>query len=617
MSPAVSPVWRGDVIVIGGGLAAACAAIEAAGLGARVALVDKGRLGMSGSTPMSGGGISHVSGETGDSHLFFREDTYLGGERMADPALVDIMVEEAGPGIRRLRDLGVPFELDAGGTPALRQGLGHRFRRSIAPAGDGWGLMQVLRKEILHRGVQVFERAAAVSVLKAGGMNGIQDSAVNATGNVTANTAADGEGNGAGEVRGLLALQIDTGELAALYAPAVIIAAGSATGLYPVASSSYLTTGDSFGLAFRAGAVLANMEFVEFTFIPAPGGIPIPSQGATPFPAAGALLYNAKGERFLERYDPARMERTTRATVVRGIWLETEAGRGPAMMDATVIGEAWKTWLEASDAYRKIRAAGVDPWRERFPWTIAVHTLLGGICIDPLGATLVPGLFAAGEAATGIQGANRLSGNALADCMVFGFRAGRTAARRALERRREGFGPRGLCGFSTVDFSISNPVSKEDDPAEQEEVRKIGKIAGPGPGIHRTLQEFEAKLLETTWKGIGVCRDGDQLKETRRELHGLWAEAAAARGARGPAQVLRWLELQNMALTAVMVAEAALMRAETRGQHWRRDCPDPDPSWERWISFQKRGEAIECGVLPAGRFSAGTGEIRHTFRLGE
>ncbi|MBI2873521.1 MAG: FAD-dependent oxidoreductase [Firmicutes bacterium] len=551
--------WReetrqADVLVVGGGIAACCAAIEAAKFGVKVLLADKGRLGTSGSTPTSGGAVALFRTGEGDDLEKFSEDTHSGGEEMGDPALVGILCEEIGPGVGWLEHMGILFQRQADGNLHLQKSLGHRYPRSCVALGDGAGLMRGLRKEVLHRGVTVGEQLWI-------------------TGLVVEN----------GEISGAYGVDLAAGTPVHFAVKSVCLCAGSATGLYPIASANFLTTGDSFAMALEAGAELANMEFVEFTVVPAPNGLPISMGGATPFPSRGGRLFNSLGERFMERYDPENRERTRRNTLVRAIYCENEEGRGPVIMDASYIPQELRARFDAMHHMVKLRAAGVDPWKDRFEWVPSVHSLLGGMVIDREGQSNVPGLFAAGEASTGIHGANRLSGNALGEGIVFGFRAGRAAARRAIERR-------GLKGTTPGAGSEKRSSAVE---AQRAKIRQFIDKPAADP------RELKREILRTAWSRLGVRREGHLLQEASRLLEAVSDELnrSGVPDLRGACELL---ELSNLSLVGRAVAAAALTRRETRGQHWRSDFEERQETWRKWIVLSKTQDGLATELRGVG-----------------
>lgn len=527
------------------------AAIEAAKYGLRVTLVDKGLMGRSGSSPTGDGVMSApFAGEAlegdaeSDSPERFFEDTLRGGEHVNDARLVAAMAAEATRVVREMETFGVRFSRARGGDASRRvesgnvfqyRTLGHRYARACGPLGGGRAFMDALRKETFHRNVQVVQDTMITRLF-------VRD----------------------GAVAGAYGLHTGDGEETVFTAPAAVLAAGSATRLYRYSSASYQTTGDGFALGYAAGVPLAGMEFVEFTIIPKVGPKLMFSSGISPFMGRGSRLYNDAGERFMERYDPEQLERTTRARLIRAVYREMEAGRGPVWNDATHFSEdVWREFAESSDGVlHKLRAAGIDYRRDRFEWAPAVHTYLGGLSIEPSGATAVPGLFAAGEAAAGIHGANRLSDNAITECVVFGKRAGRSAAKYA----RAHAAPADVNDLARV---------------AREEIHAIRRETGEAP------EAVEKQVRETAWRCAGVIRDAKLLTAGRdrfREVERLPLRA------RDLCDIVMALELRNLALVGELVCASALHREETRGQHYRDDFPEKTQAGERWIIAKQTRE---------------------------
>jgi len=511
------------------------AAIEAAKHGVHVTLVDKGLMGRSGSSPTGDGVMSAPFAGTAlegdaerDSPEHFFEDTLRGGEHVNDARLVAAMAAEATRVVREMETFGVRFSRVRSGEVFQYRTLGHRYARACGPLGGGRAFMDALRKETFHRNVQVVQDTMITRLF-------VRD----------------------GAVVGAYGLHTGDGEETVFTARAVVLAAGSATRLYRYSSASYQTTGDSFALGYGAGVPLASMEFVEFTIIPKVGPKLMFSSGISPFMGRGSRLYNDAGERFMERYDPEQLERTTRARLIRAVYRELEDGRGPVWNDAAHFSdEVWTEFAESSDGVlHKLRAAGIDYRRERFEWSPAVHTYLGGLRIEPSGATAVPGLFAAGEAAAGVHGANRLSDNAITECVVFGKHAGRSAGK----------------------YARAHPAPSDvSDLARRarEEIQAVRRESGEAP------EAVEKMIRETAWRCVGVIRDAKLLAEGRdrfREVRDLPLRA------RDLCDVVMALELRNLALVGEIVCASALRREESRGQHYRDDFRERSTDGQRWI----------------------------------
>jgi fumarate reductase (CoM/CoB) subunit A len=536
---------RTDVLVIGGGLAAAEAAIAASKYGVQVLLVDKGRFGSSGASATAGGNPqayvpAGLGGHPDDSPEVLFRDIVAGGGFLSVQPIAKIVAEEIADRVREADTFGVPYLKDAEGKFYSFKTMGTSYPRVGPVRNWGIGMMQALRKEALHRGVRCLERVQVVRLLQRDGT-----------------------------VIGAVAVDMESGNRYLCSAASVVLACGSALELYPYSSASYTTTGDAYSLAFEAGAELANMEFVEFTLIPAPGGVPLPTGGIKPTLSSGGRFYNARDERFLRSYDPQRMENTTRSTLIRAVHGEIEAGRGPCRIDTSTVPEP-STELERFKflALRKLVSLGIDIKNEPVPWIPAVHTFLGGARINDHCETTVAGLYAAGEAAGhgGLFGADR-GGSSIAACMVLGARAGTYAARRSLEHTVRSLSQ------GEINQSVNRPG-----------------LSPHGGGLEPRTAKLEIQRLAHSELFISRSRRGLQQAVDRfAELRVL---PAAEEGAFHSAT-----EVRNLALTGELVARAALARRESRGQHTRADYPEGDDrSWLAQVVLLKEGDGRTIGV---------------------
>jgi len=348
--------------------------------------------------------------------------------------------------------------------------------------------------------------------------------------------------------------------------PALVVATGGATGLFAARSASLPTTGLGPIAALDAGASLANLEFLELSLVPAPKGKPIATGGINPFLGRGARLFNTLGERIMERYDPERLELADRSVLVEAVARECREGRGPVVMDSTYIAsdeiQRWESMKP--HCFVMLRSAGVDPARDRVPWVVAIHSSLGGIIIDEKGGTDVNGLYAAGESVTGFHGCNRLGSNALTACAVMGMEAGRNASAFAQGKR-----PSAL-------------LKAAREKAEQFiSGRRRGKLR---PG------EYLEKVREAAGRDLSIPRNAEGLERARNVLRDLADAPPPLEGAKGAVSAV---ECASLARFGWLTAEAALRRAESRGQHVRDDYPRQDPSFERWFVAARKGEEVQ------------------------
>jgi succinate dehydrogenase/fumarate reductase flavoprotein subunit len=537
-----------DVLIIGGGLAACMAAMEAAKRGSTVVLVDKGRLGRSGSSPTSGGVPQAAFGHTDprDNKDVHFTDTLVGGELISHRKIVRAIVDEVTDRVLELEEIGVKFKKLQGGAKFYQEKrLGSSFARSVIPIGGSVKVMEICRKEVLNREVVVQQWVMITKLF-------VED----------------------GRVVGAFGVNTHTGDFHLYRAKAAVMAAGSATGVQKYVSANFLTTGDGYVAALDAGATLANLEFLEFTLIPAPKGYPISMAGLSPFTSKGGRFFNARGERILERYDPERLENTTRAIIVRAVYKEMLSGAGPVYLDPSFIpDEKWDAEMDF-EYVPKLSKAGVDCRNDRFEWVPALHTFLGGLLINEKCETGIAGLYAAGEASTGTHGANRLSGNAIASALVLGSRAGR---------------------FATV-FALDGHHATIDEREVLGEIERLVSFRGDG-GLDP--HGIGTEICETAWETIGVARNEHGLKHGRDRFEELRREKAPkTRGAdlRG---WIKSLECANLALCGELIARSALERKESRGQHNRDDYPQRDDANSlKWILMRRDGERIACSIEP-------------------
>jgi len=530
-----------DVIVIGAGGAGLRAAIEASAQGAKTGLVCKSLLGKA-HTVMAEGGMAAALANVDKSdnwQTHFR-DTVMGGKYMGNWRMQQLHAQESPERALELERWGAVFDRTPEGKISQRAFGGHTYKR-LAHVGDRTGLemIRTLQDRGVHQGVDVFMECTVVDLLR-----------------------------DAGRVVGAFAYWRETGKFVVFKARAVIMATGGIGKMFRVTSNSWEYTADGHALALRAGAELIDMEFVQFhpTGMVWPPGV----KGLLVTEAVrgeGGLLKNTKGERFMQRYDPKRMELSTRDQVSKAIYTEVKEGRG------TEHGGVWLdiTHRDAEYIKKKLPSmyhqfkdlADVDITRAPMEVGPTMHYVMGGIRVVPeTAAATVPGLFACGECSGGMHGANRLGGNSLSDLVVFGKRAGEGAAAFARENR-------GALGYD--DGQIKR--------AEQELLRPFESKATHTPyDVHFALQDVMQDK-------VGIMRTGDDLKQAIASFPGLVEKLRGARveGSRmfNPGWHLAW-DMVNMLLIAEVVARAALQREESRGAHTRLDFPKTDSGgpWE-------------------------------------
>ena len=501
------------VLVIGSGGAGVRAAIEASTYGETI-LVSKTLAGKGGCTTMAEGGYNAVLREQDSCDIHF-EDTMNGGALLNDPALVRILVDEAP---RRMDDLlrwGAVFDVTDCCEVAQRPFGGQRFARTCY-AGDRTGheMISTLIDRIHSTDVWVENEITIISLLKDGDR-------------VNGAAGLDRQGN-----------------LRVILADSVVLATGGGTKIYDISTNSSSGTGDGYALGFRAGAELIDMEQIQFH--PTGAVYPYDARGRLVTEAVrgeGGLLLNINHERFMDRYDPQRMELSTRDVVARAIATEIMEGRG------TVNGGVYLdvTHLPRSQIETKLPIMleqflkfGVDIRDEPMEVAPTAHHIMGGLRITPQGETTVPGLFACGEVAGGVHGANRLGGNALADTQVFGRRAGDAAGRAPnLEKIAD------TMGIDAIQSRLRTFDQGDVQPSTV--IRSLQVAMWEGAGIFRNAKDLE--------KTLGIIDHLSTLKMKAPARENLAGCCIAG----------------NMLTTARLVVKGALLRKESRGAHVRRD----------------------------------------------
>ena len=528
-----------DVLIIGAGGAGLCAAIAALGQGATVGVVCKSLLGKA-HTVMAEGGIAAAMANVDpadDWRTHFR-DTMRGGKFLNNWRMAQIHAQEAPERVRELEQWGALFDRTSDGEILQRAFGGHTFKR-LCHVGDRTGLemIRTLQDRGVHLGIDVYMECAITRLLKNGD-----------------------------RVVGAFGYWRETGRFVVFKAKSVVIATGGIGKAWSITSNSWEYTGDGMALAYDAGAELMDMEFVQFhpTGMVWPPGV----QGILVTEAVrgeGGVLRNKDGERFMERYDPEKMELSTRDVVARAIYTEAKEGRGTehggAYLDISHKPAEYVKKKLPSMYHQFRELADVDITQGPMEVGPTCHYMMGGVRVEAETAqATVAGLFAAGEAAAGLHGANRLGGNSLSDLLVFGRRAGVAAAEHAK--------PAGLVAID----------EQQIEEAEREMLAPFERPAGDSPyDIHRDLQE-------TMQNYVGIFRNEDDLKKGLSEIQGLKQRAAKTRveGSRlfNPGWHLA-RDLKSMLTVSEAVTLSALERKESRGAHSRIDYPKYDDTWSK------------------------------------
>jgi succinate dehydrogenase flavoprotein subunit len=526
-----------DVLIIGAGGAGLRASIEALAQGATVGVVCKSLLGKA-HTVMAEGGIAAAMAnvdKADDWRTHFR-DTMRGGKFLNNWRMAQMHAQEAPERVTELEQWGALFDRTGDGEILQRAFGGHSFKR-LCHVGDRTGLemIRTLQDRGVHLGIDVYMECAITRLLK------------------------DGE-----RVAGAFGYWRENGRFVVFKAKTVVIATGGIGKAWSITSNSWEYTGDGMALAYDAGAELMDMEFVQFhpTGMVWPPGV----QGILVTEAVrgeGGVLRNKDGERFMQRYDPEKMELSTRDVVARAIYTEAKEGRGTEHGGAYLdISHKPADYVKKKlpSMYHQFRElADVDITKGPMEVGPTCHYMMGGIRVDAETAeSTVPGLFAAGEAAAGLHGANRLGGNSLSDLLVFGRRAGFAAAEQAK---------------NAVPTAIDDNQIEE---ASREMLHPFARNEGENP-----YQVHEA-LKKTMQSYVGIFRNEDDLKKGLSEIQTLKQRASKLRveGARlfNPGWHLA-RDLKSMLTVSEAVALSALERKESRGAHSRIDYPNYDDEW--------------------------------------
>jgi succinate dehydrogenase / fumarate reductase flavoprotein subunit len=526
-----------DVLIIGAGGAGLRAALEALAQGAKVGVVCKSLLGKA-HTVMAEGGIAAAMANVDhadDWRTHFR-DTMRGGKFLNNWRMAQLHAQEAPDRVRELEQWGALFDRTEDGNILQRAFGGHTFKR-LCHVGDRTGLemIRTLQDRGVQLGIDVFMECTISRLLK------------------------DGD-----RIAGAFGYWREQGRFVVFRAKSVVMATGGIGKAYKITSNSWEYTGDGMALAYNAGADLMDMEFVQFhpTGMVWPPGV----QGLLVTEAVrgeGGILRNKLGERFMEKYDPKRMELSTRDVVARSIYTEVREGRGTehggAFLDISHKPAEYVKKKLPSMYHQFKELADVDITAGPMEVGPTCHYVMGGIRVEAETAQAsIPGLFAAGEAAAGLHGANRLGGNSLSDLLVFGRRAGQAAAEHA----------------KTVQ---SKPIdSGQVQDAAREMLIPFERKSGENPyTIHRDLQDTMQSL-------VGIFRTKEDLIRALAELEKLKERAAhmSVEGSRlfNPGWHLAQ-DLNSMLIVSEAVTRSALAREESRGAHSRIDFPNFDAAW--------------------------------------
>ncbi|MCU1493515.1 MAG: Succinate dehydrogenase flavoprotein subunit protein [Acidimicrobiaceae bacterium] len=551
-----------DVVIIGAGGAGLRAAIEASATGARTALVCKSLLGKA-HTVMAEGGVAAALGNVWpeDNWKVHFRDTMRGGKMLNNWRMAQLHALESPERVLELEEWGAVFDRTPDGRILQRDFGGHRYAR-LAHVGDRTGLelLRTCQQRAVGLGIEVFMECKIVRLLQ----------------------------DDSGAVNGALGFWRESGKLVAFGAKAVVLASGGVGKTWKFTSNSWESTGDGHALALWAGADMIDMECVQFhptgmVWPPSARGLLV-TEGVR---GDGGVLRNSEGRRFMFDYISDFFAKETADTIEEGDqWYENKKDfrRPPELLPRDEVARSINSEIKAgrgsphggvfldiasrrSPEYIRRRLpsmyhqfkelADVDITKEPMEIGPTLHYIMGGVRVEAdTAATTVPGLYAAGEVAGGMHGANRLGGNSLSDLLVFGRRAGQSAAEHALGR-----------SGTVIDNAQVDAVSAQS-------LAPFERDSGENPyTVHQDLQDTMQSL-------VGIIRNESELLEAKEKL-GELDERASKVGVEGHRQFNPgWhlaLDLESMLAVAHCTTLGAIERRESRGGHTREDYPEPDP----------------------------------------
>ncbi len=541
----MAPILRHDVLILGAGLAGLRAAVELARKTdgkIDIGIVSKVQLMRAHSVCAEGGTAAVLRTEEGDSLDLHAWDTIKGADFLCDQDVVQRFVETSPSEIHLLDHWGIPWTRDEHGRISQRPFGGHSYpRATLAADKTGFFEMQTLYDTLLRHQASFtrYDELFVTEIL-------VDD----------------------GRFSGLAGIHAPSGELVLLQAKALLIASGGAGTLFGFTTYSQSVTGDGLAMAYRAGLPLEDMEFLQFH----PTGLVtsgiLITEGCR---GEGGYLRNANGDRFLENYAPDKMELAPRDVISRAEMTEIEAGRGFEGDEGMSYLQLDLTHLGADKINSRLplirevcmKFKGIDPAKDSIPIRPVAHYSMGGIETDIDGATRIPGIWSAGEAAcVSLHGANRLGSNSTAECLVWGGIAGAQIADRLGE--------------------LGDPPEITSEKRKQAEARIQQTLDRQGS---ENLYDLRRELRSTMDRHVGVFRTHESLAAALTSIREIRSRAAEAplgdRSRVYNSNLFHSLELENLVDLAEVMVMGALAREESRGGHSRRDFTARDD--EKWL----------------------------------
>jgi fumarate reductase (CoM/CoB) subunit A len=537
-----------EILIIGSGAAGLAAAVYAAPSNKKVLVTDKGAVGKSGSTVgavqiASLGSWSYPE----DSENRYFKDIEESGRGLSEPQLVKTLAHDLSDRLKDIMGWGLKLDVNKNEEIVVSATPGHSIPRSVSTrkGKTGFGILQTLiRKVKSFQNVETWSDVVTLELVKS-----------------------------SGRVIGAVVFDLRNNKPYLIQCKAVILATGGIGQLYPITSNPVQATGDGFSLGLGAGASLVDMEQVQF----------YPVSIVAPQSIAGfcisfyhfSKLLNRLGDRFMIDYDPQTLEDTTRDKLAIAIASEIAAGRGTpnsgVWLDATE--EIEKVKQEFPHEYELCMDRGVNLAKDRAEIGPAAHFMMGGVYINSDASSTVPGLFVAGETAGGLHGGNRLGNNALSECLVFGAKA----------------------GISAAAFANEHPLIPSEDSIDLKEIEIImSRLSSTANGTLRPY-EIKTQIQSILGKNVGVIRSNESLREANDQLEQIQEQLLHVKLTNNQTfsrEVLDYIEAGHMLRTAQAIVRAAITRTESRGAHYNIDYPSLASSIQHTLVELRAGKMV-------------------------
>jgi succinate dehydrogenase / fumarate reductase, flavoprotein subunit len=572
-----------DVLIIGGGSAGLRAAIEAHDTGSQVLIVSKNRRGDP-HTVLARGGINAALGtmDPQDNWMIHTADTLREGLFIGDYDKAEVLCKSAPDAVTELVNWGARFHREPDGRLTQRFFGAHTYRRTCF-FGDWTGkeIIRVLMKQVRLRKIKFVDNVYITKLLKSTNIEKTQGA------------KEKGKEKEKEEILGAMGIDLKRKDIIIFKAKCVILATGGYTRVYPVSSSRIFENyGDGIALAYEVGVDLVDMEMVQFH----PTGMVWPKKAlgtlaTEAIRGEGGILLNSKGERFMKNYYPQRMELGPRDVVARSIYNEIVSGRGTkhggVWLDVTHLPKA-KILERLPTMYDQFkRIAGVDISKEKMEVAPTAHYSMGGVKVDSKCQTNVKGLFAIGEVAGQVHGANRLGGNSLLGTVVFGKIAGREAATKVAREKKRTIN--GKSSSSIIGITYNNDK----------------RLA---PTLFAVKQPLRicSQIQQVMHENAGIIREASKLRKGIKKISELentfYSKNNVLRSHKNYENVVSTWEVRSALVVCEAVLRSASMRQESRGAHYRSDFPDRDGrKWKVNIYCRKSGREMVLFKRPVSK----------------